>query len=117
MEEEVGKEGIDLSDNSSDKMEPVSGKGFKGGEGVVADMGERECGGETEIVSDSYSGGFISFIKFRERFSESIKAEGIESVDFGRRRELFGKEISDMPIVDACRLSSDNDRGEEGSCI
>ena len=113
LKEKIREEGVDFSNNSFYKMISVAGKGFKRRVRVIGHMRRRKRFRETEVICDSFSIGFISFIKFRERLTKAVKTQSIKSINLsGEGRELFrfGEEISEMPVIDTCRFSSDKDR-------
>jgi len=120
LEKEIREEGINFSDNSFHKMISIASEGFKRRIWVMRDMRKRKSPGESEVMGDSNSIGFISFIKFWKRFTEAIQTKSIKSINFGGERGKplrIGEEIRKMPIVDTCGFSSNKDRRDRFSSI
>jgi len=113
LEKEIGEKGINFPNNSLHQVVSIASEGSKRGIRVIGDMRKRKGFGESEVVSEGYSIGFICFIKFRKRFTKAVDTESIKPINFGcKGRKFFrlSQEISKMPVIDAGRFSSDGDR-------
>ena len=109
LEEDVTEEGVGFANNIFNQMESVASKDSEGVVRVGGDMRERESGRDAKIMSQDFGIYSVSFIKFGQRFSESIDSQSIESIYFhftGRRFSLLSKEVSQVPVINTCGLGS-----------
>ena len=112
VEEEVGKEEIDLSYNCIDQMDSEACKRPEGSIGIRGIMGRREIFTHTEEFSNYDGVGFVGFMDFMECLSESVDSQRINSSNRNFMILKFltaGEEIGEMEVVEGSGLCSDGD--------
>ena len=112
LKEDIGEEDVSFPDNAFNQMEAVTGKEPERLIGVRGYMRKRESRGDTEVLSQDFSIDLIGFAQFRERFTETVYSQSIESKNFDFTGKFcLSEEISQMPVIDTGRFGSKFDRG------